>query len=94
MTLECHETRYKYNFNKKLFCLSTYQYICNCMLNMSIYFFSICNETFHCKYHGFLIKKKIAAKYNAYMFIRECIKFQNSTKFQHYEQLMRNLFFL
>ncbi|XP_012057785.1 PREDICTED: uncharacterized protein LOC105620919 [Atta cephalotes] len=54
----------------------------------------ICNETFHCKYHGFLIKKKIAAKYNAYMFIRECIKLQSNTKFQYYEQLMRNLFFL
>ncbi|XP_018338606.1 PREDICTED: uncharacterized protein LOC108746373 [Trachymyrmex septentrionalis] len=54
----------------------------------------VCNETFYCKYHGFLIKRKIAAKYNAYMFIRECMKLQNNTKFQYYEQLIRNLFIL
>lgn len=54
-------------------------------------FFSTCDENFYCKYHALLIKKEIAAKYNAYMFICECMKLYSNTNVQYSERLLRNL---
>ncbi|XP_012057736.1 PREDICTED: uncharacterized protein LOC105620870 [Atta cephalotes] len=51
----------------------------------------ICNENFYCKYHTLLIKKEITAKYNAYIFVCECIKLHCNTNVQYSERLLQNL---
>lgn len=50
-----------------------------------------CNENFYCKYHALLIKKEITTKYNAYIFVCECIKLHSNTNIQYAERLLQNL---
>ncbi|XP_011707922.1 PREDICTED: uncharacterized protein LOC105462768 [Wasmannia auropunctata] len=57
-----------------------------------------CDKSSYCEYHSFLIKNKLAAKYNAYLFVCECIKLPmitdtlDKTGIHHcYDRLLRKL---
>ncbi|XP_011859344.1 PREDICTED: uncharacterized protein LOC105556841 [Vollenhovia emeryi] len=55
----------------------------------------ICCKSMYCKYHDSLIQKKLAARqklmYNAYLFIRECLKISIPVIYNSFDRLQQKL---